>query len=170
MHSHLKLDKNQIQGFAIADPHAPFIFINSDDWNAPQLFTLVHELAHIWIASSGISNAIEPELRDRTKYNPIELFCNEVAANALLPEDYLKSLSRSDYSESEQIFKLAKQIGVSSFALLVRLRNLNLLGQTEYSDLKKQSDMDFEDFLKREAEKKKLQKQKKEVRIITYYN
>lgn len=161
IHSHLKLDKNQIQGFAIADPHAPFIFLNSDDWNAPQLFTLVHELAHIWIASSGISNAIEPELGDRTKYNPIELFCNEVAANALLPADYLKSLSKSDYSESKQIFKLAKQIGVSSFALLVRLRNLNLLGQAEYSDLKKQSDMDFEDFLKREAEKKKLQKQKK---------
>jgi len=161
IHSHLKLDKNQIQGFAIADPHAPFIFINSDDWNAPQLFTLVHELAHIWIASSGISNAIEPELGDRTKYNPVELFCNEVAANVLLPEDHLKSLSRSDYSESQQIFKLAKQFGVSSFALLVRLKNLELLDRTDYSELKKQSDLEFEAFLKREAEKKKLQKQKK---------
>jgi Zn-dependent peptidase ImmA (M78 family)/DNA-binding XRE family transcriptional regulator len=161
IHSRLKLDKNQIQGFAIADPHAPFIFINSDDWNAPQLFTLVHELAHIWIASSGISNAIEPELGERTKYNPIELFCNEVAAKALLPEKFLRSLSSSDYAQSKQIFKLAKRIGVSSYALLVRLRNLNLIDHAEYSNLKKQSDMDFEAFLKREAEKKKLQKQKK---------
>lgn len=161
IHTRLKLDKNQIQGFAIADPHAPFIFINSDDWNAPQLFTLVHELAHIWIASSGISNAIEPELGERAKYNPIELFCNEVAAKALLPEAFLRSLSRSDYTESKQIFKLAKRIGVSSFALLVRLRKLNLIDQGEYSSLKKQSDIDFEAFLKREAEKKKLQKQKR---------
>lgn len=160
IHSRLKLDKNQIQGFAIADPYAPFIFINSDDWNAPQLFTLVHELAHIWIASSGISNAIEPELGERTKYKPVELFCNEVAAKALLPEAFLRSLSRTDYGESKQIFKLAKRIGVSSFALLVRLRKLNLLTQEEYSKLKKQSDIDFEEYLKREEEEKKLQKQK----------
>ncbi len=59
IHSRLKLDSNEIQGFAIADNFAPFVFINSDDWDAPQLFTLVHELAHIWIAETGISNDLE---------------------------------------------------------------------------------------------------------------
>jgi transcriptional regulator with XRE-family HTH domain len=43
IHSRLKLDSSELQGFAIADEYAPFVFINSDDWNAPQLFTLVHE-------------------------------------------------------------------------------------------------------------------------------
>lgn len=53
IHSRLKLDSNEIQGFAIADSYAPFIFINSDDWNAPQLFTLVHELAHLLDCRDG---------------------------------------------------------------------------------------------------------------------
>ena len=55
----------KIQGFTIAATCPCFVFVNSDDWNAPQLFTLVHELAHIWIAESGISNEIEPELHHR---------------------------------------------------------------------------------------------------------
>ncbi len=67
-----------------------FIFINSDDWNAPQLFTLIHELAHLWIAETGISNNIEPSIKKAKEFNPIELFCNEVAANALMPSDYIK--------------------------------------------------------------------------------
>lgn len=67
IHSRLKLDLEKLQGFAISDPYAPFAFVNSGDWNAPQLFTLVHELAHIWIAETGISNEIEPELQDKNK-------------------------------------------------------------------------------------------------------
>ena len=85
IHSKMKLDSEELQGFAIADQFAPFVFVNSEDWNAPQLFTLVHELAHIWIAATGISNEIEPEITNRDKYNPIELFCSDVAANALIP-------------------------------------------------------------------------------------
>ena len=49
IHSRLKLDYEELQGFAISDYYAPFVFINSDDWNAPQLFTLFHVLAHLWI-------------------------------------------------------------------------------------------------------------------------
>lgn len=85
IHSRLKLDSNEIQGFAIADNYAPFVFIISDDWNAPQLFTLVHELAHLWIADTGKTNDTEPSIMKDGDYNPIELFCNEVTANALMP-------------------------------------------------------------------------------------
>jgi transcriptional regulator with XRE-family HTH domain len=53
IHSRLTLDKNEVQGFAIADPYAPFVFVNSKDWAAPQLFTLIHEIAHLWIAETG---------------------------------------------------------------------------------------------------------------------
>jgi len=52
IHSRLKLDSEELQGLAAADPYAPFVFVNSDDWNAPQLFTLVHEMAHIWITET----------------------------------------------------------------------------------------------------------------------
>jgi Zn-dependent peptidase ImmA (M78 family)/DNA-binding XRE family transcriptional regulator len=160
IHSRLKLDSGELQGFAIADPHAPFIFVNSEDWNAPQLFTLVHELAHIWIAETGISNEVEPDLKHKDKFHPVELFCNEVAANVLMPKEIVLAFDSSSFQMSKDVFKIAKQLGVSSFALLVRALNLNIISTTAYQKLKKQADIDFADYLKREAEKKARQKKK----------
>jgi Zn-dependent peptidase ImmA (M78 family) len=154
IHSKMKLDSDELQGFAIADHFAPFVFVNSDDWNAPQLFTLVHELAHIWIAATGISNEIEPEISNRDKFNPIELFCNEVAANALIPGEIMLSIDSSVFKNSQDIFKTAKNLGVSSFAFLVRALNLQLVSDTEYKVLKRQAVIEYQIFLKKEAEKK----------------
>ncbi len=154
IHSKMKLDSSELQGFAIADHFAPFVFVNSDDWNAPQLFTLVHELAHIWIGATGISNEIEPEIAHRDKFNPIELFCNEVAANALIPSEIILSIDRSVFKNSQDIFKTAKNLGVSSFAFLVRALNLQLVTNSEYKVLKRQAEIDYQAFLKREVEKK----------------
>lgn len=161
IHSRLKLDSEELQGFAISDYFAPFVFINSDDWNAPQLFTLIHELAHLWIAETGISNDIEPSIKKAKEFNPIELFCNEVAANALMPSDYIKNLESNVFANSQEVFKAAKNIGVSSFALLVRALNLNIISLNNYNKLKVQADKDYRDFLQREEEKKKRAKEKK---------
>jgi Zn-dependent peptidase ImmA (M78 family)/transcriptional regulator with XRE-family HTH domain len=154
IHSRLKLNSDELQGFAIADPYAPFVFVNSDDWNAPQLFTLVHELAHIWIAESGISNEIEPEIKNKDKFHPVELFCNEVAANALMPKEIILSYDVSIYQNAQDVFKAAKTLGVSSFALLVRALNLNQISVQKYQKLRKEADIEYQAFLKREAEKK----------------
>jgi len=160
IHSRMKLDSEELQGFAIADPFAPFIFINSDDWSAPQLFTLVHELAHIWIAATGISNGIEPEIVNPDKFKPVELFCNEVAANALIPNEIILSIDKGVFRNSQEIFKTAKNLGVSSFAFLVRALNLQLVSHTEYITLKRQAEVDYQAFLKKEAEKKAVLKLK----------
>ena len=155
------MDSNEIQGFAIADDFAPFIFINSDNWNAPQLFTLVHELAHLWIAETGISNDVEPLIKNTGDYNPIELFCNEVAANALMPKEFIDSLDSKTFDNAKEIFKNAKTIGVSSFALLVRALNLNIISLSAYRQLKHLADNEYNEFLKRE-EAKKIKKKEKE--------
>lgn len=160
IHSRLKLNSEEIQGFAIADAFAPFIFVNSDDWNAPQLFTLVHELAHIWIAETGISNDIEPKIKNSGKHHPIELYCNEVAANALIPEDIIRNLSSTTFNNSKEVYLAAKVFGISSFAFLVRALNLALITPAVYQKLKHQADIDYHDFLEREAEKKAKQKEK----------
>jgi Zn-dependent peptidase ImmA (M78 family)/DNA-binding XRE family transcriptional regulator len=169
IHSRLKLDSDEIQGFAIADSYAPFVFINSDDWNAPQLFTLVHELAHLWISETGISNDIEPSIKKTNDFNPIELFCNEVAANALIPIKYIGNLDKKAFDNAKEVFKNAKSIGVSSFTLLVRALNLNIISLSVYKNLKHQADIEFNEFLKREEDKKLKQKQKEKTGGPNYF-
>jgi len=160
IHSRMKLDSQELQGFAIADKYAPFVFVNSDDWNAPQLFTLVHELAHIWIAETGISNEIDPEIKKLNKFNPIELFCNEVAANALIPKKLIASFDSSLYQNPQNVFKTAKAFGVSSFAFLIRAFNLNLISPTSYHSLKNQAGVNYQLFLTKEEERKSALKLK----------
>lgn len=161
IHSKLKLDSDELQGFNIADKYAPFVFVNSDDWNAPQLFTLVHELAHIWIAATGISNDIEPEPKHKDKLHPIERFCNEVAANALMPEYVMKSFTNSTFESSNDLFRASRELGISSFAFLYRALSLNIISLDKYQRLKKNADVEFNAFLKKEEEKKQKQKEQK---------
>lgn len=160
IHSHLKLDSEEMQGFAIADKHAPFIFINSEDWNAPQLFTIVHELVHIWIAATGISNEIEPDMQNSAGLDPVELFCNEVAALALIPTDVMQAFDLATFSTSAEILKAAKKMGVSSYALLVRAYKMQLVSTERYRKLKADIEKDFQAFTQREEEKKARQKER----------
>lgn len=160
IHSRLKLDAEELQGFAISDSYAPFVFVNSEDWNAPQLFTLVHELAHIWIAETGLSNEFEQEIRINKNSHPVELFCNKVAANALMPYEIVMGFGLDIFQNSKKVFTASKQLGVSSFALLVRALNLKLISAPVYHKLKNQADIDYAEFLKREAEKKAKNKEK----------
>ncbi len=158
IHSRLKLDSEELQGFAMADPYAPFVFINSSDWTAPQLFTLVHELAHIWIAETGISNHIDLDIKQDSDFNRVELFCNEIVANALMPKKLIQTLDKNVFNDSENVFKAARKIGVSSFAFLVRALNLHLISSATYQELKAQADRGLQDYRTREAEKKAKQK------------
>jgi len=158
IHSRLKINRDEIQGYALADNYAPFIFINSSDYAAPRLFTLVHELAHIWTANTGISNQIEVKLEDRDKYHPVELFCNAVAANALMPERIMKSLEDATFHSSKKSFIAAKQLGVSSFSLIYRAFILKIISKSAYKALKIEVDRDFEKFLANEIRKKEKQK------------
>lgn len=158
LNSRQTLDSTEFQGFAIADSYAPFIFINSSDWNTSQLFTLVHELAHIWIAETGISN--QTEFNDYTiKANdPIEAFCNKVSANALMPESYLKTISIDSFQTPEVIFKYSKRLGVSSFAFIIRAYSLKIINKSTYENLKKESQKSFEAYLEKEKIKKENSK------------
>lgn len=168
IHSRLNLDSAEIQGFAIADNLAPFVFVNSDDWNAPQLFTLVHELAHLWIAETGISNDTEPSIT-REGYNPIELYCNEVAAHALMPKTFVESLGEKTFSNVNELFRQARKLGVSSFALLVRAFNHGLLSLDEYRQLKQLADNEYQSFLEREEDRKIKQKSQEDNNAPSYY-
>lgn len=74
------LSVREFRGFALCDQFAPVVFINGSDAPAAWLFTLAHELAHIWLGHSGVSDA-----STRTD-NVAERLCNQVAAEVLVPE------------------------------------------------------------------------------------
>jgi Zn-dependent peptidase ImmA (M78 family)/transcriptional regulator with XRE-family HTH domain len=81
---HSALSAEVFRGFAIADKVAPFIVINDQDAKAARSFTLVHELAHLWLGRSGVSGAPDTNA-PKTPHERVEAFCNDVASEFLLP-------------------------------------------------------------------------------------
>jgi len=77
------IEVDECRGFVLVDDLAPFMFINNSDGKAAQLFTIVHELAHIWTGhSAGFDfRTLQPAS------NPIEILCDKVAAEFLVPEN-----------------------------------------------------------------------------------
>jgi Zn-dependent peptidase ImmA (M78 family) len=84
---HTALDPEVFRGFALADPVAPFVVINARDSRAAWSFTLLHELAHLWLGQTGVSGG-PPE-------SGIEQFCNDVASRFLVsPEEVARVAAR----------------------------------------------------------------------------
>jgi Zn-dependent peptidase ImmA (M78 family)/DNA-binding XRE family transcriptional regulator len=128
------LEVEEFRGFAISDRLAPLVFINSRDARAAQIFTLAHELAHIWIGASGISN---PILKKRTSElpNEIERFCNQIAAQLLIPASDLESRWITQKTVSENVRAIATYYRVSTIVALKRAFDLEKIGYRLFSQL-----------------------------------
>jgi len=115
-----KLDPKEFRGFALADDYAPLVFINGADTKAAQIFTLAHELAHIWLGESSLSNTAP----DLFPSHIIEKWCNQVASELLVPSESLHEIFRTQPDISDEIQRLARQYKVSSLVILRRLLDI----------------------------------------------
>ncbi|MDH6592523.1 Zn-dependent peptidase ImmA (M78 family)/DNA-binding XRE family transcriptional regulator [Variovorax sp. TBS-050B] len=124
-----KLEVSEFRGFAISDAQAPVVFINSADAPAARLFTLLHELAHIWIGSSGVSHVSPADARHE------EVFCNAVAGEFLAPEHTFRAhwqLAPEEFDS--RIAELAARFHVSRFVIMRRALDLGLIDRAIYND------------------------------------
>ncbi|MEW6216452.1 MAG: ImmA/IrrE family metallo-endopeptidase [Candidatus Bipolaricaulota bacterium] len=121
------LDRDEFKGFALADRFAPFIFVNGKDWPASQVFTIAHECVHLWLGESALPDG------DwfGTPSHPTERFCNQVAAEVLLPAEEVRDAWRASESLKENVIRIGQGFRVSSLAVLFRARSTNLIGQME---------------------------------------
>lgn len=107
--THQALDPEEFRGFVLCDRHAPLIFLNGADSKSAQMFTLAHELAHLWLGKDGVFNLPDMQPSD----DEVERFCNRVAAEVLVPSRELDSCWLEAQASGDPFALLARRFKVS---------------------------------------------------------
>lgn len=126
--THRPLNPDEFRGFVLTDNYAPCIFINGKDFTAAKMFTLAHELAHIWL---GKSAAFDLQLM-RPSEDTVETFCNKTAAEFLVPQHLLQKKWEQIKDSSEPIEEVARQFKVSQIVAARRLMDTRKLTQKQF--------------------------------------
>ena len=128
---HTAIDVEVFRGFTISDDLAPFIVINDQDSHAAWSFTLLHELAHLWLGQTGVSGA--------TAERAIERFCNDVAGEILLPEEELLTLGVNHNTSLEVVKSLINEFAdsrnVSHSMVTYKLYSCDAISRETWSTL-----------------------------------
>lgn len=119
------LDPDEFRGFALANKLAPLVFVNGADTKAAQMFTLAHELAHIWLGQSALSDAVPASSHN------VEVWCNRVAAELLVPLADLKTELGKE-NPIDAVSRLAKAFKVSTLVILRRLLDAGAISRDRF--------------------------------------
>lgn len=126
--THRALDPAEFRGFAIVDDLAPLVFINGADTNAAQTFTLAHELGHLWLGRSALDDADVAT----TDTEGGERWCNQVAAELLVPIDMLRQEFKSNSELPAEMNRLARRFKVSTLVILRRIFDIGAISRQRF--------------------------------------
>ncbi|MCI0447146.1 ImmA/IrrE family metallo-endopeptidase, partial [bacterium] len=126
--THRKLDPNEFRGFVLVDNFVPLVFVNGADGKAAQMFTLAHELAHVFLGSSAAFDLREMQ----PAKDPIEQTCNKIAAEFLVPEQRLRQIWPSIQKDLDPFQTIARQFKVSSLVAARRALDLALIPKEDF--------------------------------------
>jgi len=151
LNNHRPLDPQEFRGFVLCDKYAPLIFVNGADSKSAQMFTLAHELVHLWVGQDGLFNLIKM----MPHHSAIERFCNQVAAEFLVPGHKLTQRWQEVSSSDRPFHTIARWYKVSPLVAARRALDLNLITKARFFAFYEQ---DQEDWRRRKAEEKAKKK------------
>jgi len=130
---HSRISPEEFRGIAICHPVAPMIIVNPNDAHAARIFTLLHEFSHLLLGETAVSNF--DSLRINGNFGgEIELFCNMIAAEFLVPKLLCIELFRKNVGVDwrQKIEDLAKFFKVSRIVVARRLFDCECISREDY--------------------------------------
>ena len=143
--THRPLNLDEFRAFTLIDDIAPLIFINSTDAEAGKIFSLLHELAHVYMGVSSIYNDNSYDQRVYSEYNNIEKACNAIAAELYVPsESFLKAWNNTEFpNKTETIKSLATHFKCSNIVIARRALDHNKISKQVYQEIATETKRNF---------------------------
>lgn len=118
-------------GFCLASKIAPVIVVNTKrQTRGRRLFTLMHELAHVLLGETGISDPF-------ARSNPVEKFCNAFAGQFLVPKndltELLAGLRIPASPDRDDVARIARRLKISQQATILRLEQMGSVAVGSYA-------------------------------------
>ena len=123
-----QLQVDEFRGFVLVDDYAPFVFVNGRDAMSAQMFTLAHELAHVWMGESATFNLHKLDPAD----NAVEQACNKIAAEFLVPEEKMHQLWDKFSNKPNPSRLISRHFKVSPLVVFRKALDMDLIDKKEF--------------------------------------